>query len=80
MQGVNTSWHVQYPVAEERDAPLDKDYNWYHANALIAIEEGEPSNGVKGLFAFHKHPHASLITATTDYMHAFYNVIHDLIR
>ena len=43
-------------------------------------QDGQPSNGVKGLFAFHKHPHARLITATTDYMHAFYNVVHDMIK
>jgi hypothetical protein len=36
-------------------------------------------NGVKGLFAFHKHPHPELMTATTDYMHAFYNLITDFI-
>ena len=54
---------------------------FYEGNAQLAMATGRGlSNGVKGLFAFHNHPHASLITATTDYMHAYYNVIHDLIK
>ena len=35
---------------------------------------------VLGLFPFHRHPHANLISATSDYMHAFYNVVKDTIR
>jgi hypothetical protein len=61
--------------------PKNKDYAFYLINGRASIRNNNaPVEGIKGLFAFHKHPHAPLITATTDYMHAFYNVIHDLIR
>jgi len=72
---------LQYHCEERAPPPQDRTYAFYKTNGTAAIENnGEPSNGVKGLFAFHRHPLAHLITATTDYMHAFYNVIHDLIR
>jgi hypothetical protein len=68
-------------VQELTGEPFVKDYDFYLTNGRIAIEnDGRPSNGVKGLFAFHTHPHADLITATTDYMHAYYNVIRDMLK
>jgi len=70
---------MKYPYREAEGPPTQRDYAWYHRNALRAIEDGEPSEGVKGLFAFHKHPHADLIIATTDYMHAFYNLVTDFL-
>ena len=72
---------LQYYVDERLEEPPIKDYGYYLHNGRIAIQNnGRPTNGIKGLFAFHAHPHADLITATTDYMHAFYNVIRDILK
>ena len=67
---------------EEKSPPPElKDYDFYKLNGMLAEEDPRhrPSNGIKGLFAFANHPHAHLITATTDYMHAYYNIIHDAL-
>ena len=72
---------VVVPYNRKKTPPKRKDYMFYEGNAQLAMATGRGlSNGVKGLFAFHTHPHASLITATTDYMHAYYNLIHDMLR
>ena len=70
---------MQYHCLERERPPREKDYDFYVNNARRAMESGEVSNGVKGFFPFYNHPHANLSTATTDYMHGFYNHIHDLI-
>jgi hypothetical protein len=56
---------------------VDRAYAEYVVNGLSAEESGAPCDGVKGLFAFYPHPLAHLIVASTDPMHAFYNVITD---
>jgi hypothetical protein len=72
---------MQYHVNELEHSPRIKTYDDYSVNGQIAIAQGgRESNGVKGLFAFHNHPHAEFITATTDYMHAYFNVIRDMLK
>ena len=71
---------LQYSFAERDPPPVNKSYASYKANGLASIAvNGTAVNGIKGLFAFHKHTLAHLNTATTDYMHALYNAIHDML-